>query len=76
MIDHVTKITWTQPDGKIGYCYHVYYARANRFPLHKTFNFKQNLPNTVLMYVLDADECKTEYTERNTKIERYKKHIS
>lgn len=69
MIDHVTKTTWTQSDGKMGYCFDVYYTgRANR---HYTYSFNDNLPMTVVRFLLDADSVETTYASRN-KIEHYK----
>lgn len=78
MIDHITKIIWTQPDGKMGYCFHVYYigkmernGKWRQKGRHYTYSFNDNLPNSVVDFILNASSCETIYTEKN-RIEHYK----
>ena len=58
----------------MGYCFHVFYkhTRRGRKGIHRMFSFNDELPNSVLMYILEAAECKTTYTHKN-KIEIYNK---
>ena len=54
----VRKATWTQPDYKRGFQYDVFYESGRKV----RYNWKQCLPTTVVMFLMDA-ECKTEYKE-------------
>lgn len=70
-IHHVTKTSWTQPDGKLGFCYHVYYKKvyadgkiAKKPGRHCTYTWKDDLPMTVLRFLMDWDvQCTTSYHE-------------
>lgn len=73
MIRRIRKITWTQPDGKLGYCYHVYYKNTKepwRADRHRVYSFNQNLPMTVLNFLLNAATVTTTYTDTG-KVEDY-----
>lgn len=65
MIDKVVEIRWTQPDGRrTGICYHVHYAKTknNRHGRTRIFGSNENLPLTVLNFILADDvKCDTEY---------------
>lgn len=70
MIDHIRKITWTQPSGEMGYCYHVYYkGKGWRKGRHFIYSYNQNLPSTVVSFLVDEKtKCETIY-EKDKKIE-------
>lgn len=72
MINHITKSTWTQKDGKMGYCYRVYYepTRGRAKGRQVTYSFFNNLPLTVINFILNANACETTYTDRG-KVERF-----
>ena len=59
MIKRITKITWNQHDGKMGYCFHVVYKKYRR-----TYSFNDNLPMTVVNFLLEA-ACKVDYISDN-----------
>ena len=72
-IDHITKITWTQPDGKLGYCYHVFYkpTRGRANGRHYLYSFQDTLPTSIVLFLINAQECQTTYTAKN-KLEVFK----
>lgn len=59
MIDFITKLSWTQPNGKNGYCYHVYHKSG----YHICYSWQMNLPMTVTNFLLADDTvvCETSY---------------
>lgn len=62
MITKVVKSAWTNPNGKAGFCYRVYHKIPSRIREREyTYTDKQNLPMTVLDYVLNAKNCRTVY---------------
>jgi len=71
------KAYWIEKDGRQGYCFHVYYkAKPNgRRPWHgrrRDFSSDDNLPNTVLEFLLNAPVVNTIY-DRNGWV--YKREI-
>lgn len=70
MIVKVTESRWTQPDGKMGFSYHVYYS-TDLFDWYKEkkgqlrysscrnryFAFDQNLPLTVVRFM--NEDCRS-----------------
>ena len=59
MIESIVKLSWTQPDGKMGYCYHVYYYSGR----HVCYPWYKTLPITVTNFLLTDDTviCSTSY---------------
>lgn len=65
MIEKVVKTTWTQKDGRMGYQYIVTHGARKDRPWQKVtraYSFRDNLPMTVLSFLLSDDTvCETEY---------------
>ena len=63
MISRVVKTTWTNPDGKMGFEYRAYHTAKEAWRGERCYKYgtHDNLPNSVLKYVLDAKDCKTVY---------------
>ena len=63
MISRVVKTSWTNPDGKMGFRYRVYHSAKEAWRGERCYQYgtHDNLPNTVLNFVLNATSCKTEY---------------
>lgn len=77
MIDHITKIYWTDPnDGKTCWKYFVYYP-SDRYHwtgyMRRSYTWKDNLPKTVVDFLLNAECVKTEYFEHSTMSPTYKR---
>ena len=65
MITKVVKVSWTQDNGTYGFQYRVYYKRKEAWRKDRRVDYghNKNLPLTVLNFVLNANNCKTEYPE-------------
>lgn len=71
MIDHITKITTTKRDGSDEYYFQVYYQDKNgRNGKRYTYSQKDNLPMSVVNFILEASNCDMLYT-RTGKVERF-----
>jgi hypothetical protein len=70
MIDFVVKRQWAGKEtGKLEYCYTVYYKRKDNWRGDRKYNYSHldNLPLTVLNFVLNAGSCETVYIPENEK---------
>lgn len=67
MISKVVKSMWTNPNGKMGFCFRVYYKNKQGWKADRCVMYTddKNLPLTVLNYILNADKCETTYYPDN-----------
>ena len=69
-IARIVKSSWTEKNGRTGYCFRVYY-KGNRVRL---FSMHDNLPGPVWQFlVADNTECVTDYMPGNEWARAYKR---
>ena len=65
MIKKIRKWSTTTPNGELCYGYHIYYDSGKR--VH--YSWKKNLPMTVVDFLLNAENCETEYIRQYYRLE-------
>lgn len=72
-IRKVVKSSWTEKSGRYGFIYRVYYT--NKEPWRKDrivrYTYDQQLPLTVLNFVLNAGNVETEYIPEDRRGESF-----